>query len=144
MLSVCYSNLLEAESVNEYSCSVPLNIIIGVGNYTLRNGTEQSLEMAKHKHFFFGKKKKDVNFHEVFFIDNKPYTTAIYSLKYWTRTNNERSFAYSCSCSLPFIAIMQSNLHIESLVYLHAARVHFSNLLEAESSSGYSCFVPFR
>ena len=30
-------------------CSVPLNIIIGVDNYTLRNGAEQSLEMAKHK-----------------------------------------------------------------------------------------------
>ena len=35
--------------------------------------------------------------------------------------------------------------HIESLVYLHAAKVHFfSNLLEAENSSGYSCSVPFR
>ena len=45
--------MLEAESRTGYSCSVPLNIIIGVDNYTLRNGKEQSLEMAKHKLFFF-------------------------------------------------------------------------------------------
>ena len=31
---------------------------------------------------------------------------------------------------------------VQSLVYLHAARVFFSNLLEAESSFGYSCSVP--
>ena len=48
-----YSNLLEAESRTGYSCSVPINIIIGVDNCTLRNGTEQSLEMAKHIFFFY-------------------------------------------------------------------------------------------
>ena len=79
----------------------------------------------------------------IFFIDAKPYMTTKYSLKHWTRTNNERSFAYSCSCSLPFIPIMQSNLHIDSSVYLHAAWVYLSNLLKAESSSGYSCSIPF-
>ena len=30
---------------------IPLNIIIGVNNYAVRNGTEQKLEMAKHKRF---------------------------------------------------------------------------------------------
>ena len=36
-----FADLLEAESRFGYSCFVPLNIIIGVDNYTLRNGTEQ-------------------------------------------------------------------------------------------------------
>ena len=43
-----------------------------------------------------------------------------------------------------FIPIMQNNLHVEPLVYLHTARVHYSNLLEAESMAGYYCSVPFR
>ena len=42
--------------------------------------------------------------------------------------------------------LFQSNpfllFHVESSVYLHAAKNHFSNLLEAESSSGYSCSFP--
>ena len=44
---IFFSDLMEAESRSGYSCSVPLNIITGVDNYTLRNGTEQSLVMAK-------------------------------------------------------------------------------------------------
>ena len=77
-----------------------------------------------------------------FFIDNKPYTTTKYSLKHCTRTNNQRSYAFSCS--LPFIPTMQCTLHMESSVYLHAALAHLSNSLEDESISGCSCFVPFR
>ena len=47
-LTICFFNLLlETESSSRYFCSVPLNIIISVDNYTLRNGTEQSLVMAK-------------------------------------------------------------------------------------------------
>ena len=33
------SKLLEVESSSGYFCSVPLNVIIDVDNYTLRNGT---------------------------------------------------------------------------------------------------------
>ena len=45
-------------------------------------------------------------------------------------------------CSLPFISRMQSYLHLKSQVYLQAARVHFSNFLEAEIS--LDILVPFR
>ena len=40
--------------------SVLLNIIIGVDNYTLRNGTEQGKYMPKHKHFSFIQKQPTV------------------------------------------------------------------------------------
>ena len=48
---VHYFNLLEAENMTGYYCSVPLNIIIGVDNYTLRNGTR--LINAKNTNIFF-------------------------------------------------------------------------------------------
>ena len=81
-------------------------------------------------------------FKKVIFIYNKPYTAIKYSLNIEQRQIMKG--VLQCSCFLQFIPLMQSNLHIESSVYLHAAWVHFSYLLEAESSSGYPCSVPFR
>ena len=54
--------------------------------------------------------------------------------------NNVRSFAYSCS--LPFIPVMQSNLYIESSVYLHAAWVHFLTCWKLKAV--LDILVPFR
>ena len=64
---VHYSNLLEAESMVEYYCSVPLNIIISVDNYTLWKGTEQSFEMATQTLLFKKTTKGQVNVQEGYF-----------------------------------------------------------------------------
>ena len=55
---------------------------------------------------------------------------------------SSRLILLSSKRSSAFIPILQSNRHIESFVYLHAVRVHYSNLLEAESRTGYSCSIP--
>ena len=56
--------------------SVPLNIIIGVDNYTLRNGTERNKvnKCKKHKHFLYSKiNQKTCNCSRgPFLIDNTP------------------------------------------------------------------------
>ena len=52
-----FINFLEAESMNGYSCSVPLNIILSVDNYTLRNGTERNKVLKWQTQTFLLKKK---------------------------------------------------------------------------------------
>ena len=51
-----------------YSCSVPLNIIIGVDNYTLRNGTKFRNGIAKKFLTEKKNKKKQVNVQEGIFF----------------------------------------------------------------------------
>ena len=73
---VHYFNLLEAESMTGYYCSVQLNIIICVDNYTLWNGTERNKvnKCQKHKHFLYSKfNQRTCNCSRgPFLIDNTP------------------------------------------------------------------------
>ena len=84
---VHYFNLLEAESMTGYYCAIPfrsvlLNIIIGVDNHTLRNGTEHGFEMATQTFLFENNQRAGKCSRRFIFIDNKPYTATKYSLKH--------------------------------------------------------------
>ena len=95
--------------------SVPLNIIINVDNYTLRNGTEQSLVMTEQT--------PTIGMILLSYSARVVRTYILPSLRPSLRLSVLTRFYYiqfpifvtrcsAYSCSLPFIPIMQCNLQI--------------------------------